>query len=99
MMNVSLNASNRLKVAKITEKCPMTDKLAVVYDDSKKESKQKITQLPYFNDAKLFLITIRKNTSSKTANMLEREIRFGILDPGDLIQASNLYTRMVLFKQ
>ena len=71
----------------------MTDKFTIVYDDFKKELKQKITQLPYFNDAKLFLITIRRSLKN-ISNMLESEIRFGILDPGDLVQASNLYTRM-----
>ena len=40
-MNVSLNASNRLKVAKITEKCTMTNKMTVVYDDSKKDKESK----------------------------------------------------------
>ena len=61
LINVSQNASNRLKVTKITEKCQITDKLMVVFDDAKKESKQKILSLPYFNDSKLFLITLRKS--------------------------------------
>ena len=56
--------------------------------------------MPYFNDAKLFLITIRTGQTSKAAaGLLEKEIRFGILDPADLVQASNLYLRMIAFKQ
>ena len=59
-MSVCINASNRLKVTKITEKCSITDNLKVVYDDYKKESKHRIPSLPYFNNSKLFLITLRK---------------------------------------
>ena len=98
-MHVSENASSRLKVTKIIEKCPVTDKLTVVYDDSKKESKQSISALPYFTDSKLFLITPSHGPQSSAAQSLTKEIRYGVLDPGDIVQASNLYTRMVNFKQ
>ena len=96
LMSVCQNASNRLKVTKITEKCSITDRLTVVYDDSKKESKSRILSLPYFNDSKLFLITLRK---SKGSGLSDNEVRYGTIDMNDLVNASNLYSRMMIFKQ
>ena len=100
LVNVSQNASNRLKVTKITEKCSITDQLTVVFDDSNKELKSNILSkpgsFPYFNDSKLFLLTLRK---SKEPGLSDNDVRYGVIDLGEVVQASNLYTRMMVFTQ
>ena len=87
-------------MTKITEKCSITDQLTVIYDDSNKELKAKIlsqpVSFPYFNDSKLFLLTLRK---SKEPGLSDNDVRYGEIDLSDLVQASNLYTRMMVFKQ